>query len=419
MNGREKLEAAIHHKDCGKIAFDLGATKATGINASLLYHLRRLYGRDEPVKIYDTYQMLGLVDEKDAQMFGLDILGIWSDMTVFGYRNNRWKSWTTPDGVPALIGENACITQKNNNLYMHPKGDPDARPSGCMPLEGGLYFDYLTRQDEYDEDDLNALEDYREQLEVMAIDDETLEFYRRQADYYHETTDCGIVLNAEYGNMGAQTMLNGGYAKVTPGIRDFAEFLMAHSLFPEYIEDIYEAWTKLCIRNLKLLHQAVGDKAQAVFLCGTDFGTQSSEIMSKTMFRDLYVPYFKRINGWVHENTNWKTLYHSCGSLVNLLDDMVDCGIDCLNPVQTSAKGMDPQFLKQNYGDKLTFWGAGVDGQTTMAQGNPDDVEREMREKIKVLGKGGGFVFSIVHNLQRDYEIDNVRRVFDVLKEYR
>ena len=419
MNGREKLKAAINHKDCGKIAFDLGATKATGINASLLYRLRKLYGRDEPVKIYDTYQMLGLIDEQDARMFGIDVLGIWSDMTVFGYRNNKWKSWTTPDGVPALIGEKACITEKDRCLYMHPKGDKNARPSGCMPLEGGLYFDYLTRQDEYDEDDLNALEDYREQLEVMTVDDETLDFYRKQADFYYENTDCGIVLNAEYGNLGAQTMLNGGYAKVTPGIRDFAEFLMAHSLFPEYIEDVFEEWTKLCIRNLKLLHQAVGNKAQAVFLCGTDFGTQNSEIMSRTMFNELYVPYFKRINGWVHENTEWKTLYHSCGSLVNILDDMVGCGIDCLNPIQTSSKGMDPEYLKENYGQKLTFWGAGVDGQTTMAQGTPDDVEKEMREKIRILGKGGGFVFSIVHNLQKDYDVANIQRVFDVLKEYR
>lgn len=419
MNSREKLIETLHHRDCGRLAFDLGATKATGISASLLYRLRKLYGRDEPVKVYDTFQMLGLVDEKDAEMLGIDVLGIWSDMTVFGYRNDKWKSWTMPDGTPALIGNDCCISEKDRRLYMHPQGDINAQPSGCMPLDGGHYFDYLTRQGEFDEDELNGYEDYKEQLEVMTIDDQTLDFYKKQADYYYENTDCGIVLNAEYGNLGAQTMLNGGYVKSTPGIRDFSEFLVAHSMYPEYIEEIFEAWTKLCIRNLNLLYQAVGNKAQAVFLCGTDFGTQHSEIMSKKMFQELYVPYFTRINGWVHEHTPWKTVYHSCGSLVNILDDMTGCGIDCLNPIQTSSDHMDPVALKEKYGKNLTFWGAGVDGQTTLANGTPDDVEKEMRKNIDILRPEGGFVFSAVHNLQNNYDLANVQRILDVLKEYR
>lgn len=419
MNGRDKLRAALEHKDCGKIPFDLGATKATGISASLLYKLRKMYGRDEPVKIYDTFQMLGLVDEKDAEMFGIDVLGIWSDMTVFGYRNDEWKPWTTPDGTPALIGKNACIRQEGRNLYMYPQGDPTAAPSGCLPLDGGHYFDYITRQEEFDEDNLNALEDYAEQLQMMTIDDQTLDFYRKQAEYYYNNTDCGIVLNAEYGNLGAQTMLNGGYVKRTTGIRDFAEFLMAHSLYPEYLEDIYEEWTNLCIRNLKLLHEAVGNKVQGVFLCGTDFGQQHSEIISPNMFRELYVPYFSRMNGWVHDNTDWKTIYHSCGSLANILDDMVGCGIDCLNPIQTSADHMDPQTLKNKYNERLTFWGGGVDGQSTVARGTLEEVEREMREHIDIFRKDGGFVFTVVHNLQDNYEPEKIKRIFDVLKEYR
>lgn len=419
MSGREKLIAALNHQETGKIPFDLGATKATGISASLLYRMRKLHGRDEPVKIYDTYQMLGLVDEKDAKMFGIDVLGIWSDMTVFGYRNQEWIPWTTPDGTPALIGKGSAISQNGDHLYMHPQGDLNAKPSGCLPLKGGLYFDYITRKEEYDEDDLNALEDYKEQLDIMTIDDQTLEFYKQQADYYYNTTDCGIVLNAEYGNMGATTMLNGAYAKRTPGIRDFADFLTAHYWAPEYIKDVYDAWAKLCIRNLSLLKQAVGDRVQSVFLCGTDFGTQKAEIMSRDMFNEFYVPYFSRINSWVHDNTSWKTVYHSCGSLSNILGDMIGSGIDCLNPIQTSSDNMDPRTLKEKYSKNLVFWGGGVDGQTTMTNGTPDDVEKEMREHIDIFRKDGGFVFTVVHNLQATYSTENVQRVFDVLKEYR
>ncbi len=419
MNSRERFIETIHHRDPGGVVFDLGATKASGISASLLYKLRKAHGRDEPVKVYDTFQMLGLIDEKDAEMFGIDVLGIWSDMTVFGYRNDRWRPWTLPDGTPALIGEKAYISQKNNRLYMHPQGDPNAAPSGCLPLNGGHYFDYITRQEEYDEDHLNGYEDYREQLEIMTIDDATLDYYRKQAEYYYNNTDCGIVLNAEYGNFGATSMLMGGYAKRTPGIRAYSDFAAAQSLYPEYIEEIFDAWAKLCIRNLELLYQAVGDKVQAVFLCGTDFGAQHSPLMSKTMFEDLYVPAFQRTNGWVHEHTPWKTVYHSCGALLPLLNDMVACGIDCLNPIQISADGMDPAALKEKYGKNLTFWGGAVDGQTTMANGTPQDVEKQLHQNIEILQKDGGFVCCVVHNLQDNYSLDNVEKVFETVREYK
>lgn len=419
MTGKEKLMKAIHHEESNGIAFDLGATKATGISASLLYRLRKLYGRDEPVKVYDTFQMLGLVDEKDAEMFGIDVLGVWSDMTVFGYRNDVWKPWTLPDGTPGLIGQNACITESNRKLFMHPQGDSNAKPSGCLPLDGGHYFDYITRQEEFDEDELNGYEDYREQLEVMTIDDATLDFYKKQVEHYYNNSDCGIVVNAEYANFGATSMLMGGYVKRTPGIRDFSEFMVACSMYPEYVEEIFDAWAKLAIRNLELLYQAIGDKAQAVFLSGTDFGAQHSELMSPKMFRELYAPFYARVNGWVHEHTPWKTVFHSCGSLANILPDMVGCGIDCLNPIQTSADNMDPAVLKKTYGKDLTFWGALVDGQTTMAHGTPDDVEAQMRKHIDILSPEGGFVAAVVHNLQSNYDVENVTRVFDVLKEYR
>jgi hypothetical protein len=139
MTSREVLIQALNHKE-GKIPFDLGATKATGINASKLYRLRKLFGREEPVKIYDTYQMLGLVDERDAEMFGIDVLPVWNNYTCFGYKNNQWKPWTVPDGTPALIGSDCAMTTNNGRYYIHPMGDAGAPASGCMPEEGH-YFD--------------------------------------------------------------------------------------------------------------------------------------------------------------------------------------------------------------------------------------------------------------------------------------
>ena len=417
MTSREKLIKALNHEEA-PLAYDLGATKATGINAIKLYKLRRLFGRDEPVKIYDTYQMLGLVDEQDAEMFGIDVLPAWSNYTCFGYKNNEWKPWTTPDGTPALIGSDCAMSSKDGRIFIHPMGDINAPASGCMP-GGGFYFDQIVRQEPYDEDDLDGLRDFAEDLAFYRLKDETVRFYEDRVDDLYKNTDKGIVLNAEFCNLGAQTMVFGPCCRRTPGIRNYADWLMAHLLYPEYLEEIYDAWVDTCIENLKLLYEAVGNKPQAVFLCSTDFGTQKCEVISRDMYREFYFPRFKKVNDWVHEHTQWKTLFHCCGSITKIIGDMVEAGVDALNPIQTSAAGMDPVMLKETYGDRLTFWGGIVDCQTTISQGTPDDVEKELRERIAVFGKGGGLVGSVIHNLQYNTPDENILRAFEVLKEYR
>ncbi|WP_371381203.1 uroporphyrinogen decarboxylase family protein [Sporomusa aerivorans] len=417
MKSREKLIAALNHQCIGKLAFDLGATKATGINASMLYRLRKAYGRDEPVKIYDVYQMLGMIDEKDMEMFGIDVVGIWSDVTCFGYRNKNWKSWTMPDGTPALVGEGfASTVDSAGTTFIYPQGDLTAKPSGRLP-KNGYYFDQIVRQEAFDEDSANAFEDYKEQF--VLYDDETLRYYEENTSYYYNNTDYGIVLNAEVSAFGAATQVIGPMLKVSPGIRDLAEWLMAHHLYPDYVKEIFEFQSDMAIKNLQLLKEAVGNKPQAVFLSSTDFGTQAGPIMSVAMFQELYTPYYRKVCNWVHENTTWKTLFHSCGSVSPFMDEMVDFGLDCLNPIQCEAANMDPQALKNKYNKKLVFWGGGVDSQSTIAKGTPDDVEKQMEERIRILGADGGFVFSIGHNIQINDPMDNVRRVFDVLKNYR
>ncbi len=417
MTSREKLLQALNHKE-GKIPFDIGATKATGINACKLYRLRKLFGRDEPVKIYDTYQMLGLVDEQDAEMFGLDILPVWSNYTCFGYKNDEWKPWVLPDGTPGLIGSNCAMTEKDGRHYIHPMGDINAPASGCLP-KGGYYFDQIVRQESYDEDNLDPLEDYAESLKFNTITDDALRYYEDRTNDLYNNTDYGIVLNAEYNGIGAHTMVFGPCCKRTPGIRSYSEWLAAHLMFPEYIEELFDAWSDICISNLKLLYQAVGDKPQAVFLSSTDFGTQRGEVISRDVFRELYFPRYKKVNDWVHENTKWKTLFHSCGSIPNIIGDLVDSGVDCLNPIQTSAAGMNAADLKERFDDRLVFWGGCVDCQTTISSGTPDDVEKELRERIALLGKHGGLVGAIIHNIQYSTPDENILRIFDVLKDYR
>ena len=136
------------------------------------------------------------------------------------------------------------------------------------------------------------------------------------------------------------------------------------------------------------------------------------------MYREFYKPYHTKVNKWIHENTNWKVMYHTCGSIVNLLDDLAETGIDILNPVQCSADGMDPHMLKEKYGDRFVFWGGGVDTQKTLPFGTPDEVYDEVLERLKIFAPGGGFVFNTIHNIQALTPTENILAMFEAIRDY-
>ena len=163
----------------------------------------------------------------------------------------------------------------------------------------------------------------------------------------------------------------------------------------------------------------MGNKIDVIMVSGTDFGTQNASFISPDMYREFYKPFHKRINDWIHKNTSWKTFYHSCCSIVLFLDDFVEAGVDILNPVQTLAKDMDPKILKERYGDKLVFWGGGVDTQRTLPFGTPEEVRREVKEHCRIFGKDGGFVFNTVYNFQSKVPIENIMAMFQTVKEFK
>jgi len=192
-------------------------------------------------------------------------------------------------------------------------------------------------------------------------------------------------------------------------IRAVAEWYMATALYPEYIHGIFERQCEIAPRNLALYKEAVGDRIDIIFISGTDFGVQDRSFISVDAYRTLYKPYHKRINDWVHANTNWKTFYHSCGAITAYLDDMVEAGVDIINPVQISAAGMDPADLKARWGDQLVFWGGGVDTQQVLPFGRPDEVAANVAGNIAVLDDGGGMVISAAHNIQALIPAENLR----------
>ncbi len=160
-----------------------------------------------------------------------------------------------------------------------------------------------------------------------------------------------------------------------------------------------------------------GDRIDVAFITGTDFGTQRGQFISTDAYRSMYKPYHTRVNTLIHERCNWKTFIHSCGSVFNLVEEFIEAGFDILNPVQCSAACMDPRELKQRYGQHIIFWGGGVDTQKTIAFGTPEQVYREVQERIAIFQQGGGMVFNSIHNIQGNTPTENMLAMFDAIRD--
>lgn len=419
MTSRKRVKKAINHQETDRIPLDLGSTQVTGIQPSPYAKLRKALDlKDKPVKIIDPFQILAEVELEVREKLGIDTIGLWLPTNIFGFKNEDWKPWRLFDGTRVMVPEKfTAIPDKEGNVYLYPHGDTSVPPCAKMP-RGGYYFDVLVRQEPIDEKNLNPEDWARQQFSVFP--DEILRYLERRTDELYKNTNLSIVgkfIGTSFG--GIVSSVAGLSVKHLKGIRDQKEWYLAHILHPEYIKKIFDIQCEIALKNLELSYQVVGDKIDVIVVSGTDFGTQNGLLISPDMFREFYKPFYKKVNDWIHKNTSWKTFYHSDGSLVPLLDDFVEIGVDILNPIQCSARGMDPYMLKEKYGDRLVFWGGGVDTQKTLPFGSPREVKDEVAERCRIFGKGGGYVFNTIHNIQSKVPIDNLMAMFQAVREFK
>lgn len=415
---RERVRAALDHREPDRVPLDLGGSPVTGMHVSTVYRLRQALGLDPPgtpVKVIEPYQMLGEIQPDLMDMLGVDVVGLSAPKTLFGFPNEGWKSWTTLDGTPLLVPEGFnTAPEPNGDILMYPEGDKTARPSGRMPA-GGWYFDSIVRQPPIDEATLRV-EDNLE--EFVPLTEEELEHYRREADRLYATTDQALFANFGGLSFGDIALVPAPWLKDPRGIRDIQEWYVSTVTRQDHVSRIFERQSEMALANLERLHQAVGGRVSLVMVSGADFGMQTGPLLSPRTYRDLFKPFHQRLNGWIHQHTAWRTFIHSCGSVAALLPDFIEAGFDILNPVQCSAADMDPVELKRRYGDQVTFWGGGIDTQRTLPFGTPAEVRREARERIRALGPGGGFVFNTVHNVQAMVPVENLLALFDTVREH-
>lgn len=419
MNSRQRVETALNHQEPDRVPLDLGGGPVTGMHVSSVYKLRQALKLDPPgtpVKVVEPYQMLGEIQPDLMEALGVDVVGLGSPSTMFDFPLADWKEWTFFDGTPLLVpGGFNTEPEANGDILMYPQGDKTVAPSGRMPA-GGFYFDAIVRQPEIDDAHLDPADNLEE---FKPVSEETLDYYEAEAERLYTQTDKAILGNFGGTGFGDIALVPGIQLKDPKGIRDMEEWYMSTVTRRDYVWQVFEKQCEIGLENLKRIHKRVGERLSVLFVTGTDFGAQNGPFISPRSYRDLYQPFHKAINAWVHKNTTWKTFIHSCGSVIKLYPDFLEAGFDILNPVQTSAVGMDPEILAAEFGEQATFWGGGVDTQKTLPFGTPEEIRQEVRQRMMIFGPGGGFVFNPIHNVQSGVPVENLLALYEAVADYR
>ncbi len=398
MTPRERILAAVSHEPVDQVPVDFGGTRQSGIAARAYLRLKSHLGLGitRPVRVFDLFQMLAEIEPELHDRFGGDCVGLYREEVAFGIANRDWKTFTFPDGLRAEVpGSFSPVLQPDGGLTICRNGVP----IGHMPADG-FYFDRLEVNPGASHPDLDAWEPPRLSVSELA-------HFGSEARRLYETTDRAIVAA-----LGPPYELFYGL-----GQGGFEQWMLTFGSEPEYVERLYRKLTDAWIENLEAFHGVVGDRIQILQVCD-DFGTQRAPFLSTGMFRTLVAPAYKRGLDWIHQRTQWKVLLHSDGALVPLLPDIIAMGVDILNPVQTTAAGMDPAFLKAKFGRRLAFWGGSCDSQGTLGSGTPTEVASEARRNLDVFMPNSGYVFAPIHNIQSNVPPENIVALFDAARDY-
>lgn len=416
MTSRERMMATLNHQQPDKMAVDFGGTCNCTMHVSCLAQLRDHYGLvKRPVKALDVFTMAGIIDDDLADAMGTDATALLPKGTLFGFPKTDWKIWTNPQGLDILVpGMFNPEPDGEGGYVVYPQDNRSAKPSGHFP-KNGVYFDAILRQQgslkDSVSDPANNVEEWK------LLDEENLQWIKDEADRIH-ATGRAVVLAMPGMGLGDASDIPGCGLLEPKGIRNWTDWYVAPLRYPQYVDDVFRLQSDIALKNMQAIKDTCGDKIDVIFTCATDLAHQTSLFIPPKVFRELYMPHYKRANSWIHENTNWKILKHCCGAVEPLIGDLIDAGFDALNPVQCSAKGMEPKHLKKEYGDSITFWGAGVDTQHVLPFGTPKEVREQVLERCELFAKDGGFVFNTIHNVQAGTPIENIVAMLEAVREF-
>ncbi len=397
MNSRERVIKAIHHQEPDRVPIDFGAMRSTGIMAVAYNKLKEHLGlRTGQTRVFDTMQQLAEIELPILERFHVDVVDAGS---TFGGEAEAWRPWTLPDGSNAYIPVGFDPEPDGNGGYVVKDASGTVvshAPKGC------LYFEPVHHPLEHFSD-VSELEDWQPDM----LSEETLEPLQQRAKWLYENTDYALLVG-----------FGGNILETGQGLRGWGQFMMDMIAEPDFTHAMLDKVTEAHLRNLALFLQAIG-KFVNVIQMGDDLGTQTATQLSLPMYREFIYPRHKKIYEYVRKNyPDVHVFLHSCGSIYDFIPDLMDEGVEILNPVQTSAYGMDPATLKKEFGDKLTFWGGGCDTQTILPTSSPEEIRAHVKERISIFKPGGGYIFNQVHNVQANVPPENVVAMLEAAYEF-
>ena len=412
MTSRERVMAAVSHKQPDYVPLDLGATPSSGISAIAYNRLKKHLGMTGGhTKIYDVVQQVVYPEQEILDRFGVDVIDIGR---VFNDRPEDWYDVELADGS---IGQYPSWfhpqKQENGDWLVY---DSENTLIAKMPV-GATFFDqtYFPYLDDYP-DDYSDLDHQMGKVLWSALvhspwdhagDENFYQTLRQKVLALREQTDKALMITC-----GCNLFEWGTF------LRRMDNFLMDIYADPEHVQELVEQLMMRHLATLEKVCASVGDIVD-ILRFGDDLGMDTGMFMSQEKYRELFKPYHTKLNEYVHKHSNMKTFLHSCGSIYPIIGDLIDAGYDILNPVQTTARQMDPETLKQEFGKDITFWGGGCNTRTVLNRSTPEEVYTYTRRMIDIFAPDGGFVFNQEHNIMPDVPPENILAMYRAVADAR
>lgn len=404
MTSRERVRKILNFEEADRPVIDLGATRMTGTSAWTYVALKRALGIEGgETRVFDLFQMLAEVEEEVLDALGCDFAMVPDEQMPYGLERNGWKEYTFWDGQTFLVPADfqPQVTEEGDLLVGNGPGwtEPVAR----MPKEG-RYFDAIRVANLTDTFEVPHV-DEKDWKVPGEIEEEFLERELVKIRALYESTERALVVTPPFS-------LSSGYGGMY-------QWGMKMALDPDHCKEYMLAQGEGMARRARQYLEVVGEYLEVVVLSGADYGTQDREAFRPELFGECMAPGWKLVCDAVHEFPHVKVWVHSCGSVPGLIPYMVEAGVDCLNPVQWGAAGMDRKWMKETFGERLAFWGGGINTQNTFPFGTADEVRQEARECLEIYAPGGGFVVNPIHNVQADVPVENILALYETAREYR
>ena len=370
MTRRERVLAAIEHREADRVPIDFGVHFSTGISAFAYKRLREHLGYEaDIVEAPDYSQMLARVERDVLERFH-------SDTILLNPPAKKTHLWNARDDYKFLLPESIKPELKNNGDWIISRNEQSTR----MPV-GGYFFDGdWIRADEY------------------ADEDEQIKSYTASAEKIFKETDYFT--------------MQMGFSGYFHGI-DFACQILTD---PDEAIELQEQVFKDNMERAKKMLDTYGKYIQSIEV-NSDLGAQHAPFIRPELYEEFCMPYLKRFNEFIHNNSDIKIFMHCCGSVEPLIPYIIEAGVDALNPIQISASNMDPAALKEKYGKQICFWGGGCDTQYMLPKATPDEIRTHVRDLVRIFKPGGGFVFTQVHNIMGNVPPENIVAMFDTAYE--